>query len=54
MSHFTVLVKINKDKMVKHNHDVQKALEEMLAPYYENLDVAFNDRQPMLQKKAKG
>ena len=36
MSHFTVLVKVNKDKLVEHDGDVKEAIDAMLAPYQEN------------------
>src|ERR1039458_4522924 len=35
MSHFTVLVKVNKDKLAEHD-DVKKVIDAMLAPYQEN------------------
>lgn len=36
MSHFTVLVKVDKDRLEKHEGDLESAVGEMLAPYQEN------------------
>jgi predicted acetyltransferase len=35
MSHFTVLVKVNADRLVKHNGNIIEAVAEMLSPYRE-------------------
>lgn len=36
MSHFTVLVKVNKDRLENHDDNLDSALHEMLLPYQEN------------------
>ena len=36
MSHFTVLVKVKKDRLENHDGDLQSALREMLLPYNAN------------------
>jgi hypothetical protein len=36
MSHFTVLVKVTKEKLAEHEGDTGKAIAAMLAPYQEN------------------
>jgi hypothetical protein len=36
MSHFTVLVKVDKDRLEKHDGNLEAAVGELLAPYQEN------------------
>lgn len=36
MSHFTVLVCVSPERLANHNGDVERAVEEMMAPYQEN------------------
>lgn len=36
MSHFCVLVKVDKDMLQKHNDDIESAVSALLAPYQEN------------------
>ena len=36
MSHFTVLVKVDKERLERHESNYETAVAEMLAPYQEN------------------
>lgn len=49
MSHYTVTVRVSKERLARHNQDVEEAIAEMLAPYDESTEderfVEFDDEE---------